>query len=296
MTTEKKFTLMFVILLATVVAGASLVSKTIGERQAKKHIANLAIRQCMFTQKYCREYISELAHVTAGTIGKQTETLSDKLRDKDFGKDSFLETKKVFETTLDALINGGKVPLDFAMTRFTTIPPAQDSRIVGKLEEVKQLWNRTEDALKKLTEAESSPIKYMKYAEYKAACNNVYNSADATMKAMVEASNVYIDSPLRGDWKRYLRPRIVPPVVIVLLIMGIGWLFFSRRLIKLLKGTTEKLTQMSDQIASAPEQAITQDAFEADKKAIGEVALYIKGTSEHIMSNSTHSSKGSEWV
>lgn len=295
MTTEKKVTLMFVILLTTVVAGASLVSKTIGERQAKKHIANLAIRQCMLTQKYCREYISELAHVTAGTIGKQTETLSDRLRDKDFGKDSFLETKKVFETTLDALINGGKVPLDFAMTRFTTIPPAQDSRIVGKLEEVKQLWNRTEDALKKLTEAESNPVKYMKYAEYKAACNNVYNSADATMKAMVEVSNVYIDSPLRGDWKRYLRPRIVPPVVIVLLVMGIGWLFFSRQLIKLLNGTTGKLTQMSDQIASVSEQTITQDAFEADKKAIGEVASYMKGTS-NIMSNSTPSSKESKWV
>ncbi len=133
MTTAKKFTLMFVILLATVVAGASLVSKTIGERQAKKHIADLAIRQGMLPQKYCREYISELAHITAGTIGKQTETLSDKLRDKDFGKDSFIKTRNVFETTLDALINGGKVPLDLAMTSFATIPPAQDSRIIGKL-------------------------------------------------------------------------------------------------------------------------------------------------------------------
>jgi hypothetical protein len=52
---------------------------------------------------------------------------------------------------------------------------------------------------------------------------------------------------------------------------------------------------MSDQIASASEQTITPDAFEADKKAIGEVASYIKGTSEHIMSNST-SSKESEWA
>ncbi len=43
---------------------------------------------------------------------------------------------------------------------------------------------------------------------------------------------------------------IVPLVVIVLLVMGIGWLFFSHRLIKLLKETTGKLAQSSDQTAS----------------------------------------------
>jgi hypothetical protein len=274
MTTEKKFTLMFVILLATVVAGASLVSKTIGERQAKKDIANLAIRQSMLPQKYCREYISELAHVTAGTIGKQTETLSDKLRDKDFGKGSFLKTKKVFETTLDALINGGKVPLDLAMTRFTTIPLAQDFRLVGKLEEVKQLWNRTEADLKKLIEAELNPAKYMEYTEYKAACDTAHNSANATMKAMVEASKIYIDSPLGENWEGYLRPRIIPPIVIVLLVMGIGWLFFSHWVIKLLRGSTGKLEQSSDQTAS-----------EVDK-AEEETASYGKGTG--MISNTVH--------
>jgi hypothetical protein len=272
MTTEKKFTLMFVILLATVVAGASLVSKTIGERQVKKDIADLVVRQCMLPQKYCKEYISELAHITAGTTGRQTDAFSDRLRDKDFGKDSFLKTKKVFETTLDALINGGKVPLDFAMTRFTTMPPAQDSRIVGKLEEVKQLWNRTEDDLKKLTEIETNSVKYTKYADYKAACDTAHNSANATMKAMAEAARIYIDSPLGENWQGYLRPRIVPPIVTVLLVMGVGWLFFSRWVIKLLKGTTGKLTQNSeqgsDQVVSASEQA----ASEANEKAMEESA------------------------
>jgi hypothetical protein len=160
----------------------------------------------MLTQKYCREYISELAHVTAGTIGKQTETLSDKLRDKDFGRDSFIKTRNVFETTLDALINGGKVPLDLAMTRFTTIPPTQDSRLVGKLEEVKQLWNRTEDALKKLTEAELNPTKHMEYVEYKAACDTAHNSANTTMKAMAEASKMYMIAPWEKTGRGILGP------------------------------------------------------------------------------------------
>jgi hypothetical protein len=280
MTTEKKFTLMFMILLATVVAGASLVSKTIGERQAKKHIANLAIRQCMLTQKYCREYISELAHITAGTIGKQTDAFSDRLRDKDFGIDSFIKTRNVFETTLDALINGGKVPLDLAMTRFTTIPPTQDSRLVGKLEEVKQLWNRTEDALKKLTEAEINPTKHMEYVEYKAACNNVYNSANATMKAMVEASKIYINSPLRGNWRDYYGSKMMLSVGIVSLVMGLGWLFFSHRLIKLLNGSIGKLAQSSDQAASG-----------VNKKTMEEVASTI-----NKMSNERTSYKGSKWV
>ncbi len=42
----------------------------------------------------------------------------------------------------------------------------------------------------------------------------------------------------------------MPPVVVVLLVMGIGWLFFSHRLIKLLNETTGKLAQSSDQTAS----------------------------------------------
>jgi hypothetical protein len=117
----------------------------------------------------------------------------------------------------------------------------------------------------------------MEYAEYKAACDTAHNSANATMKAMVEASKIYIDSPLGENWEGYLRPRRVPPIVIVLLVMGIGWLFFSRWVIKLLKGTTGKLAQSS-------EQGSEQTASEVDK-AKEETASYGK---TDMISNTVH--------
>ncbi|MFQ5685385.1 MAG: DUF3365 domain-containing protein [Candidatus Scalindua sp.] len=53
-----------------------------------------------------------VVNIPVATVNAETSAIFAKSNDGDFGKDSFLKTKKVFETTLGALMNGGKAPLD----------------------------------------------------------------------------------------------------------------------------------------------------------------------------------------
>ncbi len=187
-----------------------------------------------------------VVNIPIGTVNAKTEAFFAGSQDKDFGKDSFLKTKKIFETTLGALINGGEAPLDLAMTRFTTIPPTQDSKIVSKLEGVKRLWDTTQNNLKRLTEVEPNS------AEYIAAYDDAYNSANATMKAMNEAVNMYqANSERKMAMLLWIQGGAVG---IVLLVIGLGWFLFSSPLIRLLKGIAEKISQGTEQVASASAQ------------------------------------------
>ncbi len=74
-----------------------------------------------------------VVNIPIGTVSGKTEALLTRLEENEFGTDSFLKTKKAFDTTLDALIKGGKAPLDLEMTKFTTLPPTQNSKIRSKL-------------------------------------------------------------------------------------------------------------------------------------------------------------------
>ncbi len=232
MTIGKKFIVMFSVFFVTVLVGGFFVFKTLRSQQADKDIVKLAGRQSMLTQKYFKEYINELIFA--------------KSEDKDFGKDSLLKTKEVFDMTLGALINGWKAPLDLEMTKFVTVPPPQDVQIKSKLEEVFRLWGTTQNNLKRLMEVEPNS------AEYIVAYDDAYNSANATTEVMSEAVDMY---QANSEKKMAMLLQIQGGAAgIVLLVIGLSWLFFSRPLIKLLKVITEKLTQSSEQVASATAQ------------------------------------------
>ncbi len=72
-----------------------------------------------------------VVNIPIGTASDKTVAFFAESGDGEFGENSFLKTKKVFDTTLGALINGGQAPLDLGMTKFTTISPNDDSSIVG---------------------------------------------------------------------------------------------------------------------------------------------------------------------
>ncbi len=187
-----------------------------------------------------------VVNIPIGTVSAQTEAFFTKSEDKELGEDSFLKTRKVFDTTLGALINGGEAPTDLGMTKFTTLPPTADPKVRSKLTEVKQLWNTTQDNLKKLTEVEPNS------AEYIVAYGESYNSINLTMKTMNEAVNMY---QANSDKKSVMLLWIQGGSVgLVCVVIGLGWLFFARPLINLLKRITDKLSQGSDQVSSATVQ------------------------------------------
>lgn len=187
-----------------------------------------------------------VVNIPIGTVSAQTEAFFNRSENGEFGEESFLKTKKVFDTTLGALINGGDAPTDLGMTNFTTLPPTADPEIKGKLAEVQQLWNSTHENLRKLTEAEPNS------AEYIVAYDKAYNSGNATMKAMNNAVSMYVaNSNKKGAMVLWTQ---AGSVGIVCLSIGLGWLFFARPLTRFLKELAANLSEGAEQVASASEQ------------------------------------------
>ncbi|GAB6189841.1 hypothetical protein JCM30566_15830 [Marinitoga arctica] len=84
-------------------------------------VINLAGRQRMLTQRMTKEALTYY-------IFKDEKT-----------KESLLNTIKVFDTTLNALKDGGKAPFDLAWEKLVNVPPAP-KEAKDQLENVKKLW------------------------------------------------------------------------------------------------------------------------------------------------------------
>ncbi|MEE9604659.1 MAG: methyl-accepting chemotaxis protein [Candidatus Scalindua sp.] len=187
-----------------------------------------------------------IVNIPIGTVSAQTEAFFAVSEDKKLGEDSFLKTRKIFDTTLGALINGGEAPVDLEMTKFTTLPPTADPKIRSKLTEVKQLWNATQVNLKKITEVEPNS------AEYIVAYGDSYNSINLTMKTMNEAVNMYqANSDRKSAMLLWIQGGSVGMVCMVI---GLGWLLFAQPLIRFLKELVSGLSESSDQVSSATVQ------------------------------------------
>ena len=73
-----------------------------------------------------------VVNIPIGTMSAKTEAFFADSGDGEFGEDTFLKTKKVFDATLGAFISGGKAPLDMDMTKFTTLPVCDDRPKIGR--------------------------------------------------------------------------------------------------------------------------------------------------------------------
>ncbi len=184
-----------------------------------------------------------VVNIPCATVTAETTAFFAKTNEGDFGKNTFLKTRKVFETTLVALMNGGKAPLDLGMTKFTELPATVNPAINAKLIEVQKLWNATNVSLKTLAETEPNS------AEFVSASNSAYKNNSATLKAMNEAVQGYV---AELDRKKAMIMWIQGcSVGVVCLVIGLGWLFFAHPLLRFLKELTANLTASSEQVAAA---------------------------------------------
>ncbi len=184
-----------------------------------------------------------VVNIPIGTISAKTEAFFADSGDKEFGEDTFLKTKKIFDITLGALINGGKAPLDMEMTKFTTLHPCSDRPILAKLIDAKKHWDSTQESLKSLLDAEINS------AEYIVAYDDAHTSANSTMDIINDAAALY-KSKSNANMSLLLKVQTLS-VVIVCSVIGLGWLFFARPLIRFLSRLVERLTDGSTQVASA---------------------------------------------
>jgi len=184
-----------------------------------------------------------VVNIPIGTMSAKTEAFFNDSGNGEFGEDTFLKTKKVFDATLGALLSGGKAPLDLKMTNFVTIPVCDDRPIIAKLVEAKKHWDTTQKNLIALLNTEINS------AEYIVAYDDAFTSADSTMDAIDGAASLY-QAKSKSRMAMLLKIQTLS-VIIVCAVIGLGWLFFARPLIRFLSDLVAKLKDGSDQVASA---------------------------------------------
>jgi methyl-accepting chemotaxis protein len=184
-----------------------------------------------------------VVNIPIGTMSAKTEAFFNDSCNGELGEDTFLKTKKVFDATLGALINGGKAPLDIEMTRFTTLPVCDDRPIIAKLIEAKKHWSTTQENLIALLNTEINS------AEYIVAYDEAFTSANSTMNAINGAASLS-QAKSKSRMSMLLKIQTLS-VLIACAVIGLGWLFFARPLIRFLSDLVTKLKDGSDQVASA---------------------------------------------
>ncbi len=103
---------------------------------------NLAGRQRMLSQKMTKEALL----VSQGKIAV----------------DKANATTDLFDKTLNALINGGKAPIDFEQTEFVQLPRASSDRVMAQLEVVKSIWDKFRDAMNSVLKGkDDEALKYI---------------------------------------------------------------------------------------------------------------------------------------
>ena len=116
--------------------------------------------------------------IPIGTFSRQAEAFFESSSDEMIGSDNLSRTKQVFEMTLDALINGGKVPVDTNMTTFASIVPSTNIEITSKLKTIEQQWVRIQEDFKNLLIVEPNS------SEYADAYTRAYNNTTGTVDTM----------------------------------------------------------------------------------------------------------------
>ena len=225
-----------------------------------------------------------VVNIPIGTANAETVAFFAKTNDGDFGKDTFGKTKKVFDATLAALIDGGQAPLDLEMKEFTTLPLTTNTVILSKLKNVKAIWKTTQENLQKIMHVEPNS------AEYIATYNKAYRNINEAMKAMNEAVCIY---QAEAEKKMVMLLWIQCGAAgLVCLVIGLGWIFFARPLINFLKELVAKLSDGSEQVSNASAQISASSQTLAEGSS--EQASSLEETSSTMEEMSTMTKQNSD--
>ena len=103
---------------------------TIVKMRSESFRINIAGRQRMLTQKMTKELMIYITYAKQGNLEKTKEY-----------KKLLKNTVKVFDTTLNALLKGGKAPVDLKMSEFRYIGKITDKKVNEQLAIVKEKWD-----------------------------------------------------------------------------------------------------------------------------------------------------------
>ena len=156
---------------------------------------------------------------------------------------SYDGTKKIFEKSMSALMTGGDLPLDLAMTKFKEVSATNNKAIISQLQNVNVLW---EEMQNRVNEIETSEINS---ASYLSAFMKLRKINLEVVGAMNKAVGMY-----EGESAKKMANLQKLQVVSLLVTVGavlFGWLLFIRPLISLLTNLIMGIREGSDQINSS---------------------------------------------
>jgi hypothetical protein len=129
---------------------------------------------------------------------------------------SYVETKIAFEKTMDALIRGGDVPSDLAMTKIKRLPATENPAIVSQLQHVNGLWKEIQSHVKDMETSEiNSP-------EYLASFMKLRKVNSVVVDAMNKAVEMY---EAESDKKMAKLQRLqIGSFVLTIIAIALGWI------------------------------------------------------------------------
>ncbi|MBF0467354.1 MAG: type IV pili methyl-accepting chemotaxis transducer N-terminal domain-containing protein [Desulfamplus sp.] len=119
-------------------------------------ILNISGRQRMLVQKIVKDILICFNLVSNQKANKKND-------DVKIWKEQVLSSIKVFESTLYALKDGGKVPVDIGMTQFRECPPAVRGAINTQLEKVFIVWISLKNNIDRIIYSEFTDISAINY-------------------------------------------------------------------------------------------------------------------------------------
>jgi len=256
-----------IVILLSIVVAATFWTTNIQNKGSQ--LVNLSGRQRMLIQRFTKEFF----------FAEMNRVMDKAAAD---GAGTYKKTRKVFETTLAGFMNGGKVPLDLGMTRFTRIGKVTDVAIAGKLKEVKVLW---EDLI---AQTESIKNAEMGTASYRGATNRLQKLSGTTTKEMNAAVGM-IAAASKGGAGKIVNAQLLIMFFTVALCV-IGWFIISRTIVGPILSATRVAREIADGDLSSSELAVKSSdevgqlttALNRMKGNISKVIGRVQATSERV--------------
>lgn len=173
---ERRLAMMIGTLVVLIVGIAGATSWTTRVQKNDAEIINLAGRQRMLTQKFNKEFLSEITDPQQVAAESQAD-----------------RTRQLFEGTLAALRQGGTTHRDLSMTQPVEIPANRDPEVEAQLAKVDRQWNALQAAVAatRARKSESGSSKFTKRIreidKLGINCLTTMNAAVAMFQARSEA-------------------------------------------------------------------------------------------------------------
>jgi methyl-accepting chemotaxis protein len=199
--------LAYVVLLVAIVSGTVFVLR---RQHDDGVVVNLSGRQRMLTQRMTHQLLTYAARVERGA-------------DSQDARERVRRTMRVFETTLEALSQGGPAPTDLQMATFRDLPPASHG-VRAQLARVRRLYSRyqvgAEAVLAGPVDARTSGVDAVVtlesdlLAEMDAAVGQLQREAEAKVRQLffIQGSALALSLLLTGVLLRWVRVRVSEPL------------------------------------------------------------------------------------